>query len=407
MLGSCRTRPWHIYLIPCSLLLFFFLWSLPTAVAQATTTGSITGTVRNGTTNAPAPEGTEVTLHAYNSSYTAAETVTTALDADGRFQFSLTDKPADWVYMVSTDYQELSFSSNIAALSGSQPLDLSLTVYETTSDPANVMIDQLAISLNTIGQQVQVTELYTFANRGTAVFTSSSAADGVEIALPAAAQTPTFERGMGPNSGYFPANEVIEQDGRWVDTIALRPGPNSLILRVTYQLPAGQALDLSRALPYPVNTATLAVPDDGPQLAAEGWQQQPTQSMGQRGAVLTYALNNLERGSELALSFSGTAVAPQNATNAGDWILSVAFLLLAAFAALRLLRPKASVTGATHVKPKTAAPHNDRERAERWQMLFALADLDNAFKSGGLTETEYQQQRQAIKSHLRTIWEIE
>lgn len=407
MLGSCHTRPWHIFLIPCSLLLFLFWWSLPTAVAQTTETGSITGTVRNGTTNAPAPEGTEVTLHAYNSSYTAAETMTTALDEDGRFQFTLTDKPADWVYMVSTDYQALSFSSNIAALSGSQPLDLSLTVYETTNDPADVTIDQLAISLNTIGQQVQVSELYSFANGGTAVFTGSSEAGGIEIALPAAAQTPTFERGMGPNSGYFPANDVVAQDGRWVDTTPLRPGPNSLTLRVTYQLPAGQALDLSRALPYAARTITVAVPDDGPQFAAAGWQQQPTQSMGQRGAILTYALSDLDQGSEVALSFSETAVAPQTSTNAGDWILSIAVLLLAVFAALRLLRPKAVAAVPPQLTSPTAVPANSQQRAERWQMLFALADLDTAFKSGGLSETEYQQQRQAIKSHLRTIWEIE
>lgn len=407
MLGSCQTRPWHIFLIPCTLLICFFLWTVPTAVAQSSETGTITGTVRNGTTNTPAAEGTEVTLHAYNSSYTAAETLTTTLDANGRFQFSLTDKPADWVYMVSTDYQALSFSSNIAALSGSQPLDLSLTVYETTSDPASVTIDQLTISLNTIGQQVQVSELYTFANGGTAVFTGSSEAGGIEIVLPAAAQTPTFERGMGPNSGYFPANEVVPQNGRWVDTTPLRPGPNSLTLRVTYQLPAAPDLDLSRALPYPARTVTVAVPDDGPQLAATGWQQQPTQSLGQRGTVLTYALSDLDKGSELALSFSGTAVAPQTPTNAGDWILSIAVLLLAAFAALRLLHPRANVIGAPQPARQTAVPVNTQQRAERWQMLFALADLDNAFKNGGLTETEYQQQRQAIKNHLRTIWEIE
>ena len=39
--------------------------------------------------------------------------------------------------------------------------------------------------------------------------------------------------------------------------------------------------------------------------------------------------------------------------------------------------------------------------------LFALADLDNAYKSGKLTEAAYHKQRQEIKNHLRTIWEIE
>jgi len=407
MLGTCRIRIWYTLFILCSCFLLLLLWPLPTAVAQSTQSVSIVGTVHNGTIDAPAQAGTEVILRAYNSSYTTAETMTTTLNRDGRFQFTLTDKPTDWFYLVSTDYQDLTFSSDIAAMSGSQPLDLSLTIYEKTSDPASVRIDQVTLALTTVGQQVQVSELYTFANGGTAVFTGSSDAGGVEIPLPNAALAPTFERGMGPNSGYFPANEVVQRNGRWYDTNPLRPGPNSLTLRVTYQLPASQSLDLSRELPYVTHAATVAVPDDGPQFVAAGWQQQPTQSMGQRGAVLTYGLSDLEKSSQLTILFSGTAVSQQTVTNAGAWFLSLAILLLAAFAALRLLRPKPSGTSALPIRPQTAVPDNHRQRTERWQMLFALADLDNAFKHGELTETDYQQQRRAIKNHLRTIWEIE
>lgn len=407
MLGTCRIRIWYTLLIPCSCFLLLLLQPLPTAVAQSTQTGSIVGTVDNGTTDAPAQAGTEVTLHAYNSSYAASETMTTTLDRDGRFQFTLTDKPTDWFYLVSTDYQELTFSSDIAAISGIQPLDLSLTIYERTSNPASVSIDQITLALTSVGQQVQVSELYTFANGGTTVFADSHDTGGVEIPLPNAAQMPQFERGMGPNSGYFPASEVVQRNGRWYDTIPLRPGPNSLTLRVTYQLPADQSLDLSRELPYPTNAITVTVPDDGPQFVAAGWQQQPTQSMGQRGAVLSYGLNDLHKSSQLTILFSGAVVSQQTVTNASEWFLGLAILLLAAFFALRLLRPKTPGAGTSPSRPQTAVPDNNRQHAERWQMLFALADLDNAFNRGELTETDYQQQRQTIKNHLRTIWEIE
>lgn len=388
-------------------IVFIFSWLVATAVAQSSQSGSITGTVHNGTTGAPAPEGTEVTLHAYNSSYTAAETMTTALDANGRFQFTLTDKPADWVYLVSTDYQDLSFSSNIAALAGEEPLDLSLTIYETTSDPASVQINQLTLSLAMVGQQVQVSELYTFTNDGTAVFRGSGQAGGVEIILPPVAETPRFERGMGPNSGYFPANEVVPQDGRWYDTVPLRPGPNSLTLRVTYQLPVAQSLDLSRTLPYPTNAVIVSVPDDGLQLRAEGWQQLATQSLGQIGTLLTYALSDLDKGSELVLNFSATAVTAPPITNAGEWIFSVAILLVALYMGLRLLRRQTSPISTPQSKKQTAVPSNEGQREERRQLLLALADLDNAFKSGQLTETEYHQRRKSIKDHLRSIWEVE
>ena len=401
---SSPTRLLYRTRLLCLILAFIFV-SQPVA-AQSGQTGSITGTVHNGTTDGPAPEGTEVTLHAYNSSYTATETLTTTLDANGRFQFTLNDKPADWVYMVSTHYEDLSFSSNIAGLSGEQPLDLSLTVYETTSDPATVRIDQPTISLNAVGQEVQVSELYSFANAGTAVFTGGDSG-GLQIDLPSAAQTPTFERGMGPNSGYFPANEVVQQNGRWLDTVPLRPGPNSLTLRVSYRLPAA-GLDLSRTLLYPANRVLVGVPDDLA-FADAGWQQENTQSIGERGVLRQYIQQEVAADSTLSLAFSPAAEAVQTPSNslavssASNWILSLGILLLVMFTSFRLLRPGQLSTAVPQLATSAGA---STDKAERWQLLFSLADLDNAYKSGQLPESEYQQKRQDIKDRLRNIWEV-
>lgn len=401
--------------VPTRWLWVFLIASLllcnQTAAAQATQNGTITGTVRNGTTGEPAPEGTEVVLYAYNSSYTRTETMTAALDANGRFQFTLTDQPDDWVYLVSTTYRELSFSSNIAPLTAGQPLDLSLTVYESTSDPDDVVIDQLRISLEVAGQEVQVQELYVLSNEGTAVFTGSGSGT-VQFNLPTAAQAVTFERGMGPTSGFFPTSDVIQQDGRWVDTIALRPGPNSLTLRATYVLPLANGLDLSRHLPYQTNDVTVALPDDGLTFAADGWQQQSTQSVGERGVILSYAQTDFAKDSQLLLAFSGTPTSlqttPFTTSNAGDWVMSLGILLLVAFVGFRLLRPKARPTITPQLATAGTTPLTRKNnKAERWQLLFALADLDNAYKSGKLTEADYQQQRQEIKNHLRSIWEVE
>ncbi|MBK8902522.1 MAG: hypothetical protein IPM53_15145 [Anaerolineaceae bacterium] len=413
MTRSSRTRLRRLVVPFCVCLIIRFLLVEQTAAAQTTPTGTVTGTVHNGTTNQPAPEGTQVTLHAYNSSYTSTETITAAVDADGRFQFSLTDKPADWVYMVSADYQSLSFSSNIGPLSGSQPLDLSLTIYEPTSDPANVVIDQLDISVNLVGQEAQVSELYTISNEGTAVFTgaSGSSANGtVQIALPQAAHSPVFERGMGPTSGFFFSTEFVQRDGRWTDTLPLRPGPNSLTLRVAYSLPAAD-LNLSRTLPYQATSIMLAVPD-GLQFASDGWQQQATQSAGERGALRQFSRANLVPGSELRLTFSASSPAETTTLStawSGDWILSLLILLLVTSIAFRLLRPNKRETAvpapAAPASPRPAAS-GERHKAERWQLLFALADLDNAYKNGRLPEAEYQHQRQEIKNRLRAIWEL-
>ena len=412
MFGASCPKLWYRLILISFCFAFIFSWLVPTAVAQTNQTGIITGTVLNGTTENPAPEGTQVTLHAYNSSYTATETFTALLDANGRFQFTLTNKPDDWVYMVSADYQDLSFSSTIASLSGAEPLDLSLTVYDATTDPANVVVDQLSITLTTLGESVQVSELYSFANEGTAVFIGSSDQPGIQINLPAAAQMPTFEHGMGPNSGFFPANELVQQNGRWQDNTPLRPGPNSLTLRVTYNLPAN-ALDLSRTLPYPTRNVLLAVPD-GLTFAADGWHQQATQSAGERGATSRYTQSELAAGSTLQFTFSADEAGSTSSSSLknpplGDWVLSVAILLLMTTVALRLLRPGVSQTAVPQLAtPAGAVPSStdNQDKVERFQLLFALADLDTAYKNGQLSEAEYNNRRQEIKSRLRTIWEV-
>ncbi|MCA9918436.1 MAG: hypothetical protein KC445_10820 [Anaerolineales bacterium] len=412
MFGPSCLRLRRNLVVFCLCTFLTFSWFSQTAVAQTSRSGVITGTVQNGTTNAPAPQGTPITLHAYNSSYTAADTLTTTLDENGRFQFNLTDNPSDWVYMVSTNYQNLSFSSTIAALSGAEPLDLSLTVYDTTRDPANVVIDHLSMSLTQLGQTTQVSELYTFANVGTAVYIGTDL-DGIQINLPNAAQTPTFERGLGPNSGFFPADDVIQQDGRWLDTAALRPGPNSLTLRVTYTLPSNE-LDLTRTLPYPTNSVLLAIPDDL-QFASDDWQQQATQSAGERGAMRQFTQSDLAANSVLGLTFNSASFALQTTANAfatattSDLAISLVVLLLVTSVAFRLLKPGIWRTAVPQLATSTGpalpiAPQP--EPAERWQLLFALADLDNAYKHGQVPEAEYQHKRQEIKTRLRNIWEI-
>ena len=150
-----------MFIIPFVVLLNL---SGQTAVAQTTQSCIIIGTAFIGTTEEPVAFGTAVTLHAYNSRFTNTETMTTTVAADGRFQFSLTDKPCDWVYMVSITYQEVTYSSKIGRLQANLPLTLSLTVYESTSDPGDNAIDSLQLSLNVVGERAQVSELYTFSN---------------------------------------------------------------------------------------------------------------------------------------------------------------------------------------------------------------------------------------------------
>lgn len=312
--------------------------SSPTQTGANTAVASLTiqGQVHNATANAPLSAAMPVTLYAYNDSYTQTNSFSTTLEADGRFSFALDNMPTNWVYLASVTFNGLEYTSDIGQPSSANSLDLPITVYERTSDPAAITVPQLEIVLTPLGEQIQVTELYTFNNEATAVFGGAPddpQARTITISVPESAQNPTFERGAGPNLGFLPVSTFRQERGQWVDSQPLRPGPSSLTLLVTYNVPATEVAHLNHALNYPVDSVRLSMPENGLQLDSADWQQEASQSNGGDEVALTYGRANLAAGQVLTIPLA----VDQPAANGSEWLLSAIILLAAAGIAGRMI----------------------------------------------------------------------
>lgn len=317
---------------------------------------TISGYVQNGTANGRIAAETAITLRAYDSSYTLAQTYTTTLAPDGTFTFTLdkSDLQDDWVYLASVSYQGVEYTSDIGQISpDNPPLSLPITVYDATSDPTAVHISQLHISLTFAGDQLQVNELYSFANGGTAVFVGENGrpAEGtLQINLPQDAANPTFERGLGSDR-FLPADEFKQKEGAWYDTLPLRPGASSQTILVRYSLPYGDGTALNHTLPYAADELFLALPDRGVTLQAEGWTQQETRSAGSSGVILTYARSNVPVGSQLDILLQGN-LQPANGRNVapsssqiGQWIIAAGVLLFGLYLLWRMVNHRRQKKG--------------------------------------------------------------
>lgn len=381
--------------------------------------GIIAGQVVNATEGTAVADALTVELHAFDGSFTRTETETVELDADGRFRFDLSDKPADWVYMATIDYEGVSYSSDIGRLSADQPaLDLSIRVYNQTNDTRAIVVRRLHVSLTFVGDQVQVSELYTFDNMSDAVFvgTTGDLNDGTaQILLPDAAQNISFMRGFGNTENFFPAEEVIQTGNGYADTLPLRPGANSLTLAVNYTLPYADGLTFSHGLPYETATVLLAMPDSGVSVTSSDWQQGNTQMTGAGGAMLNFTQDNLAAGETLAVTLAGevTTVAPT--TSGGEWLVGGAVLLLVAGVVGRMIwmRRRRDDEGVEagwdddweeEGAGETAVDPADDPIDERLALLQAIADLDTAFEDGEVDEDTYQQERARLKRDLKQIW---
>ena len=401
---------------------FSYVYEDPQAAFAPLPAGTIAGSVLNGTQNAMLTTPISITLNAFSPDFQIALTQTTTLDDQGSFFFEVTDVAPDLVYVVTLDYQGVQFGSDFGSLSRSQPsLEIPVIVYDTTTDPAGVTIDQIHVILEFGEGQVVVNELYQFGNSSPTVYvgpTGNNREGTVQIALPAGAQNPVFQRTFGSLDNFLPVNNMIPLEDAWADTVPIRPGRASMSLLTRYSLPYEGETTIEHPVFYDLVNANLVLPDVGVALDDNGqWVSGGAQSL-DGSNFLSYALSNLPAGSDLTIILNGeptqvtdgsgnTIAAPRSQTN--ELLIGGGVLLIAAAVAIYFIsnRRTAALAAAATVPPEPPAPPELPPGAPapgRDEILLAIADLDDAYERGEITEEAYQARRQELKELLLAIW---
>jgi mono/diheme cytochrome c family protein len=364
---------------------------------------TVSGIVDNGTTGDPAPEGTSVRLRAFTRDLDVTLTLTTTVQENGSYHFDLTEVPQDWFFRAAVIYEGIEFGSDFGQASFIQPqVDLPVIIYEKTDDPANIVVNQLhTIFQFSTNDEVEVNQLYVASNTGTTVFAGRSGDVGegtFEISLPDNAQLLEFQRGFGSLDNFFPANELIATETGWADTLPVRPGQSTLVLLVRYTLPyVANGTTLSHPLSYDTAEINLVIPAGVQIVNTEIWQDAGLQTL-ESGSFSTFSQADLPAGTILTAALEGR---PQQTSNTAgslvrndtaDLLIGGGIFLVVAAAAIFAVRQ-------WHGPP---ALSNEEEKE---MLLEAIADLDDDFAAGDITESEYKQEREALMVELRAIWE--
>lgn len=389
---------------------FSYLYVNQNAPAEPIATAVISGTVTNGTSGELITTG-DVLLRAFDANFQPTLTLTETIGTDGRYTFTLTDASPDWVYLATTRFNELGFSSDAARLDRANPAaNLPITVFDSSTDPTVINIDQMHILANFAGDVVQINEFYVFSNLGTAVFVGESGdpANGtLNISLPENATNVSFQRALGTMDSSIPANEMITTETGWADTLPLNPGPSGLNLIVAYELPYDDGVSLTRPIHYNVTNANVIMPDVGVTAVGEGFEDLGVQDMGgtnfatynraaiTAGATLDLALNGRPT-ANTTTSTTGGAAQPSNTTQ--DLLIGGFALLVVAGLALFLVR-------AWRSRADDDEDEYEDIEEEREQLLQAIVDLDVAFEKGQIEPDAYTAQRAELKTALAEIWE--
>ncbi|HEX2905288.1 MAG TPA: cytochrome c [Phototrophicaceae bacterium] len=221
----------------------------PETTAPASAAGTISGTISNGTAGGTVPADLTVTLRELDENFNEVTRETPA-NATGTFTFNDVTLRADRNYVVTTEYQNRIFGSNIVAGDPANPaLDLPLTIYEQTSDAGVIQITGLVTQLVAANGSLQIAQVFSFANTSDRVFTSAEPINedqyaSVSVTIPAGAQL----SGFADNQQRY----IISDDGTTVtDTSPVLPGEGH-IFHVLYTLPYSGDLQIAQPLNYAV-----------------------------------------------------------------------------------------------------------------------------------------------------------
>ena len=364
--------------------------AVPTEVGPATAepAGRISGRVINGTAGSDAPPDLEVTLHGLDGDQEAV-TQTRRLGDGGAFSFDGIDPTVGRVYVVTADYQDVLYASDIGELPISADLDLPLTVYETTAATDAVQVTRLHLLFDFPAEDVvQIVELWLLSNIGDrTVFAGQTGA--IEVDLPEGAT------GLSLDGGTIGDRFELTSSG-FRDRRELVPGENTSELVFSYNLPYDGSLELVRQPAYPVAATVAMVSGDGPQVVGDGFTDMGLRQVS--GASLhTYERGPAQAGDEIALTLRGRAAAGANTAGIQPMVLGVAALALALVGAgLIWFRPRRTVR-VTVAPPESLGAEADEDR-----ILWAIASLDNDFAAGKIDPATYQTRRADLVRSLQT-----
>jgi hypothetical protein len=283
---------------------FLAFAALALAVVASASAGTVTGTVKNGTTGKLAAGVDVLLIQLQGGMQVVANTKT---DSEGRYHF---DFPAigQGPMLLRAVYQGVNFHQPLTP--GLSTVDL--TVYEKTKSPTARQISSRLVVLQPNGSSLLVGEEYTIENNSQppAAFYDEQGdfdfqvPDGVDIDQ---AQISAW----GPSGMPVVQGPITKGKNHYAIAWAFQPGQNGV--RISYQIPYGSnSANLMFASPYDAQRMLIAAPPSV-QVSSDGFQPSGTEQ-----GYSVYAHDSVAANAPVIVAVSGTAPPPSDDSNAGN-----------------------------------------------------------------------------------------
>ena len=373
----------------------------PESTSEANQTPSVTGTVSghvtNGTAASGLPADLQISLVVSNQGGLVKQ-LQTPLAADGSYTFADVPIITGADYVVAAVYRERLFTSEFVTGDASKTaMDMPLTIYELTEDPAVISITGVVAQVSATGDTLEVREVMRFKNTSDRVFTSSNDLGGnrfasLIVALPPGAQVVSFDD---------PQRYVVsDKDFSFVDTAPVYPNEDHLAV-VVYILPYdGNASLIEQAVNYPLDgQVRLLMYPQNLNVSSEQLPRIGPQALGDKtyesyGATLQLKPSDVIRYEISGAAAAGASISGTTQTVTNNNLLPILLLIVGGAAVLAgfILFVRGRSTPAV---------------ANKQQLIDALvqqiAEMDAAHSAGELNHDLWQRQRAQLKARLAEL----
>lgn len=382
--------------------------------------GVVTGRLIQGTENGPAPQQTEVILNIYQQA-NLLTTRSATVGAGGRFEFENLPVDEGYYFLAETEHRAIRYTSPILAFSGPdfsedrvgpERIDTSLPVFESTSDPTDILVGRANWIIEHDPGRLLIGQLFTFDNRSDRTFigTEDDQFDSpvtLVIPLPESAQEVEIQDGLVGES-YRLRQQVL------YDTRPVLPGDGSRQIFVRYRLTyADESTRIRFPVPYKtelLNVLVADLPGLEVDLSLEGELLDPAGRETVQGVLFRLWSAPVSGGSSVQLSLRGLIGAGgrdprQDREPQLNRELQVSAppldvrvpLVFGSVVALVLL---ASLGFFLQRERARGQPTAEQLAARRGELIDRIARLDDLHALGEVEEGAWQRKRASLKSEL-------
>ena len=357
--------------------------------------GTLSGQVRNGTADGPAPGGVEVMLRYVGPDAGVHDLQTTTSD-DGSFTFEGLPESGSAAFFLGVTYQGVSYT--LEGVTPVSPEEVQVQVYETVDRLDGLrLLDANLVVTQVDSQQslLAVLEAVRLENASDQTFVvrpqEAVSADLLFFPLPPGASSVDLE----PRNLHF-----IQIDGGFILASPVPPGTHELLFSYTAPYDGG-AWTLSRTYPIGATTFRLLLPDGVGEIESAELVPQGTTSVGPL-SYSQFEAGVQARGSTLSVTVTGLP-GPNLWHRLERWgsgdgfrvgvIPGVAGAGMAAALGYALWRKRRDGGG----RVETHAGEDDGS----WDSLMGvLARLEADYEEKKIDEGTYREGRQALKSRM-------